>query len=362
MIELRHLCKRYENVTPFNDINAVINTGDVISVIGPSGTGKSTLLRCINLLEKPTSGQIVVDGVDITAPGCKINEIRKKVGMVFQNFNLFDHRTVIENVMCSPVDLLGLPKQKAYEKAMELLHMVGMDGKAMDYPDTLSGGQKQRVAIARALAMNPEIILFDEPTSALDPTMVGEVQAVIRNLARSGKSMMIVTHEMKFAREICNRVFYLDQGGIYEAGTPEQIFDRPQKERTRRFVQRLKVFDLLIEGKTFDFPGMVTSLENYGYKNCIAPKKIYRIESVFEELCQQLLLPKLSEPRISFTVEYDEAEDAATVIALYGGDRYDPRTSDNSLSLTILNNQVESIEHTETDTDGFTNRLTLRIR
>jgi len=238
MIELKHLCKKYENATPFNDINAVINDGDVISVIGPSGTGKSTLLRCINKLETPTSGQIIVDGVDITALGCDISEIRRKVGMVFQSFNLFAHRTIIENVMNGPVDLLGLSRQEAYDKSMELLHMVGMDSRALDYPDMLSGGQKQRVAIARAVAMDPEFILFDEPTSALDPTMVGEVQEVIRDLANMGKSMMIVTHEMKFAREICNRVFYLDQGGIYEEGTPEQVFDHPQKELTRRFLQR----------------------------------------------------------------------------------------------------------------------------
>jgi len=237
MIELKHLCKKYGNVTPFYDINAVINDGDVISVIGPSGTGKSTLLRCINQLETPTSGQIIVDGVDITAPGCNISEIRRKVGMVFQGFNLFGHRTIIENVMNGPVDLLGLSRQEAYDKSMELLKMVGMDSRALDYPDMLSGGQKQRVAIARAVAMDPEIILFDEPTSALDPTMVGEVQAVIRDLAQTGKSMMIVTHEMKFAREICNRVFYIDQGEIYEEGTPEQVFDHPQKELTRRFLQ-----------------------------------------------------------------------------------------------------------------------------
>jgi len=362
MIELKHLSKKYEKTTPFSDINAVINSGDVISVIGPSGTGKSTLLRCINLLEKPTSGQIIVDGVDITTPQCKISDIRKKIGMVFQSFNLFEHRTVIENVMRAPMDLLGVSKQDAYDKAVELLRLVGMESRALDYPDMLSGGQKQRVAIARTLAMNPEIILFDEPTSALDPTMVGEVQAVIRNLANMGKSMMIVTHEMKFAREICNRVFYLDQGGIYEEGTPEQIFDNPQRERTRRFIRRLKVFETVIEGAQYDFLGTVSELEQYGYKNCISPKTIYRIQSVFEELCQQILLPRLGESPISFTVEYDENADTAAVTVLYGGESFEPKQSDNTLSITVLNNQVESIEHADINADGFTNRLTIRIR
>ena len=181
MIEIEHLKKEYENVTPLEDVNVTINEGDIISVIGPSGTGKSTLLRCINLLETPTSGTIRVDGEEITAPKYDISSIRKKMGMVFQSFNLFGHMTVIENVMIPPMDLLGKSKQEAYDEGMKLLRMVGLAQKALNYPDELSGGQKQRVAIARTLAMDPEIILFDEPTSALDPTMVGEVQAVIHD-------------------------------------------------------------------------------------------------------------------------------------------------------------------------------------
>ena len=241
MIELKHLRKEYPNAIPLRDVSVTINDGDIVSVIGPSGTGKSTLIRCINLLDKPTSGQIIVNGTDITAKGCNIREVRKKMGMVFQSFNLFGHQTVIENVMNGPIDLLGLSRQEAYERAMELLRLVGMESRALNYPDMLSGGQKQRVAIARTLSMDPDIILFDEPTSALDPTMVGEVQAVIRELAKMGKTMMIVTHEMKFAREICNRVFYLDQGGIYEDGTPEQVFGNPQSEKTRAFLSKASI-------------------------------------------------------------------------------------------------------------------------
>ena len=221
MIKIEHLKKEYPNVTPLKDVSVEIHDGDVISVIGPSGTGKSTLLRCINQMEKPTSGKVWVDGVEITDRKCDINKVRQKMGMVFQSFNLFGHLTVIENIMLSPVDLLGKSRQEAYDEGMRLLRMVGLAEKALNYPDELSGGQKQRIAIARTLAMDPDVILLDEPTSALDPTMVGEVQAVIRDLSKTGKTMMIVTHEMNFAKAISNRVFYMDEGGIYEDGTPE---------------------------------------------------------------------------------------------------------------------------------------------
>ncbi|MBP3737409.1 MAG: amino acid ABC transporter ATP-binding protein, partial [Lachnospiraceae bacterium] len=218
MIELVHLEKKYPNSTPLADVNAVIHDGDVISIIGPSGTGKSTLLRCINLLDKPTGGKIIFDGDEITAPGYPAEEARRRMGMVFQSFNLFGHLTVIENLMIAPMDILHKSKQEAYDTGVQLLKRVGLAGRELRYPDQLSGGQKQRVAIARTLAMDPEVILLDEPTSALDPAMVGEVQAVIRDLAQSGKTMLIVTHEMNFARAICNRVFFMDEGGIYEDG------------------------------------------------------------------------------------------------------------------------------------------------
>ena len=241
MIRIEHLRKEYPTAVPLKDVNIEIHKGDVISVIGPSGTGKSTLIRCINLLDQPTSGKVFIDDEEITAKGADVARIRRKMGMVFQHFNLFPHMTVIENIMSAPMDLLGKSKQEAYDKGIALLRKVGLADKALNYPDVMSGGQKQRVAIARTLAMEPEIILFDEPTSALDPTMIGEVQAVIRDLAKQGTTMIIVTHEMKFAREICNRVFYMDEGGVYEDGSPEQIFDNPQKERTRQFIRHLKV-------------------------------------------------------------------------------------------------------------------------
>ena len=215
MIRLEHVKKIYPNAQPLLDVNAEINAGDVIAIIGPSGTGKSTLLRCINLLERPDGGKIFIDNEEITSPRCNVPKVRQKMGMVFQSFNLFGHLTIIENIMFSPVQLKGVSRQDAFDEGMKLLRMVGLSDKYLNYPDQLSGGQKQRIAIARTLAMNPDVILFDEPTSALDPTMVGEVQAVIRELAGTGRTMMIVTHEMNFARAICSRVFYMDEGGIY---------------------------------------------------------------------------------------------------------------------------------------------------
>ena len=237
MIRIEHLRKEYETVTPLKDVNITIHKGDVISIIGPSGTGKSTLIRCINMLETPTSGNIWVDDQCITDKKCNLNKIRQKMGMVFQSFNLFNHMNIIENIMAAPVDLLKKSKQQAYDDGMKLLKMVGLADKAFSYPDELSGGQKQRVAIARTLAMEPEIILLDEPTSALDPTMVGEVQAVIRELAKQGLTMMIVTHEMQFARAIADRILFLDDGVIAEEAPPEQFFTNPQTKRAKEFLQ-----------------------------------------------------------------------------------------------------------------------------
>ncbi len=345
MIELEHLEKRYENAAPLTDVNAVIRDGDVISVIGPSGTGKSTLLRCINLLEKPTGGRILFDGEDITAPGYDPTRARRRMGMVFQSFNLFGHLTVIENLMLAPVDILKKPRQEAYDTGVALLRRVGLAGRELQYPDQLSGGQKQRVAIARTLAMDPDAILLDEPTSALDPAMVGEVQAVIRDLARAGKTMLIVTHEMNFARSICNRVFYMDQGGIYEDGTPEQIFGHPEKELTRRFVRRLRVLELNVDGPDHDFAAAGTEIDRYCAKNDVPPRVKYRVRLAFEELAQQLLRPVLEETPLRVTVEYAAAEGLATVAVRYGGAPFDPARSGNDLSYRVLKQSVDELSY-----------------
>ena len=236
MISVRHLQKSFNGVEVLRDVNAEIGKGEVISVIGPSGTGKSTFLRCLNRLETPDGGSIVVGGVDVTAPKADLAAVRRKMGMVFQNFNLFGNRDVLGNVTAAQRDILGTSKEAAERKAMELLGRVGLADRAEALPDELSGGQKQRVAIARALAMDPEILLFDEPTSALDPTMVGEVLAVIKDLAKTGMTMLIVTHEMGFARDVSTRVFYMDEGVVYEDGTPADVFNAPKKPKTVEFV------------------------------------------------------------------------------------------------------------------------------
>ena len=236
LISVSHLRKSFNGVEVLKDVNAEIEKGEVISIIGPSGTGKSTFLRCLNRLETPDGGSIVVNGVDVTAPDADLASVRRRMGMVFQSFNLFGNLTILGNVMAAQCDILGISEGAAKLKALELLGRVGLANKAEALPDELSGGQKQRVAIARALAMDPEILLFDEPTSALDPTMVGEVLSVIKDLAKTGMTMLIVTHEMGFARDVSTRVFYMDQGGVYEDGTPADIFNAPKKPRTIDFV------------------------------------------------------------------------------------------------------------------------------
>ena len=361
MIKIEHLRKEYPNTTPLKDVSVEISDGDVIAVIGPSGTGKSTLLRCINMLEKPTGGRILVNGTDVTDPRCDLGKVRQKMGMVFQSFNLFGHLTVIENIMLSPMDLLGKSRQAAYDEGMRLLRMVGLAEKALNYPDELSGGQKQRIAIARTLAMDPDTILLDEPTSALDPTMVGEVQAVIRDLAKTGKTMMIVTHEMSFARAICNRVFYVDEGGIYEDGTPEQIFDHPEKELTRRFIQRLKVLEITIDGERFDAPAADAEIDRFCFQNDIAPRIRHRIHLVFEELLQQILLPVLKDPKIRVTIEYSEKEKQAEIKTMYNGDPFDPADTENLLSYKLLQGTAKELSYSAEKDEEFTNTFICRI-
>lgn len=325
MISIQHLKKAYPNVVPLKDVSLEIQKGEVISIIGPSGTGKSTLLRCLNLLETPTAGDIIVNGEIITAKGSNISATRRKMGMVFQSFNLFSHLSVIENLMLGPVELLKLSRQEAYDEGIRLLTMVGLAEKALNYPDELSGGQKQRVAIARALAMKPEIILFDEPTSALDPTMVGEVLAVIRSLAKEGLTMLIVTHEMKFARDVSTRVLYMDQGGIYEDGPPEQIFDNPLRENTRAFVKRLKTFEQEITSTSFDFIAVSTGIGEFGRKQLLNQRQINNIQLVFEELCVQTLLRRGCEVLpLRFSATISGLDGSCEAAIYYGGPKFNP--------------------------------------
>ena len=239
MISVKNLCKSFGDHQVLKDINEHITPGEKIVIIGPSGSGKSTFLRCMNLLERPTSGQIIFDGIDITDPKTDINKVRQHMGMVFQHFNLFPHKTIMENITLAPVRLKLMKSEEAKEEALRLLKLVNLEEKADAYPGQLSGGQKQRIAIVRSLAMKPKMMLFDEPTSALDPEMVGEVLEVMKNLADQGMTMAVVTHEMGFAKEVGTRVMFMDEGRILEQGTPEDIFDNPKEARTQEFLSKV---------------------------------------------------------------------------------------------------------------------------
>ena len=241
IISVQNLCKYFKKdaIRALDGISVDIRQGDVIAAIGPSGSGKSTFLRSLNLLETPTSGSILLHGVDITQKKVNIDQLRRKMGMVFQHFNLFPHRTILQNMTLAPEKVLRMPREMATEKALQLLRRVGLEDRADAYPIQLSGGQKQRVAIVRALMMEPEVMLFDEPTSALDPEMVGEVLDVMKELAHTGMTMVVVTHEMGFAREVGNRVLFLDQGKLVEEGTPEQIFGAPKNPRLQDFLAKV---------------------------------------------------------------------------------------------------------------------------
>ena len=355
MIEIRHLRKEFDgNTIPLKDINVTINDGDVISIIGPSGTGKSTLLRCINMLTEPTSGQILVDGQDITARGCNLNEVRKKMGMVFQSFNLFGHLTVIENIMNPQITLLGRSRQQAFDKAMYLLTQVGLATKVFSYPDELSGGQQQRIAIARTLAMDPDIILFDEPTSALDPSMIGEVQSVIKLLAKTGRTMVIVTHEMDFARKISNRIIFMAEGRIYEEGTPKQVFDHPQHELTRRFVQRLTTLSYKIDSTEFDFGVMNDELQSYGEKLLIESERLTKLTLAIEEICINNIANYSENPFILVKIEYSEKLDTLFLQIKYKADEYfDPRTSESKLFQLLLDEPTTTLTEQKLENDQY---------
>ena len=304
-LTVSHLKKRYGSLDVLRDITVDIHRGEVISIIGPSGTGKSTFLRCLNLLEQPTGGSIVVDGENILTKGYPVNRLRQKMGMVFQSFNLFEHKTVLENVIFAPCQLRHVPEDEARKEGLALLRKVGLAEKADVWPSSLSGGQKQRVAIARALAMKPDVILFDEPTSALDPTMVGEVLSVIRQLANEGMTMLIVTHEMKFAHDVSSRIFFMYDGYIHEDGTPEQIFEAPVHSATKSFIQRIRKEVFEIGGPDFDFLGMHSAIGAFCHKYGIADK-----QEKAERLCDLMLDDVMAQYR-PITVRITHSEQSA---------------------------------------------------
>lgn len=352
MITITNLKKSYGDLEVIKGITTTIEKGEVISIIGPSGTGKSTFLRALNLLDPPTSGTIEFDGLNLIDKHTNINEVRKKMGMVFQSFNLFAHMSILDNLCIGQTKLLGIPRIEAEKTARELLATVGLAAKEDSYPDELSGGQKQRVAIARCLSMKPDILLFDEPTSALDPTMVGEVTAVIKRLAQSGMTMVIVTHEMAFAKNVSTRILYMDEGGIYEEGPPEVIFEHPKREKTRAFIKRIKSFRYEVDSKDFDFIELTNKLLNFCAANALSRANTNKVGLLSEELTMNLL-PRANLICVDFS--FPDSQTEFELILTYGGEKQD-LIQDESMSAQIVRGIAKDITH---EYDGV-NRLCLK--
>ena len=363
LLKIEHLKKTFGDTTPVRDVSLEIDEGEVVSVIGPSGTGKSTLLRCINRLVTPTEGTVIFDGENMSDPGCDIAAVRRKMGMVFQQFNLFANRNILENIAAAPVRLLKQPAYQSYETGRMLLRRIGLLEKAYNYPDELSGGQQQRIAIARAVAMQPKILLFDEPTSALDPTMVSEVLGMIRQLAKDGMTMMIVTHEMRFARDVSTRVLYMDEGVVCEDGTPEQIFEHPVREKTRQFIHRLRTRAFEIgAADRFDFLGALSDIDSFARENQLTPMEMRDLQLIFEEMIMQSIVPHLDGLGTGFPVhaviEHSEATGKTSFSVRYGGDAYDPFRDGDPLSARLVRGIASGCEHAF----GETNALEIALR
>ncbi len=358
MIQVRNLSKHFGDLVVLRDISVDIKKGEIISIIGPSGTGKSTFLRCLNLLDTPTAGTIHIDGIPLLNKGTSVPKVRQKMGMVFQSFNLYAHLSVMENLTLGPVKLLGKKTAEANQKAIKLLKLVGLAEKAHSFPDELSGGQKQRVAIARCMAMEPEILLFDEPTSALDPTMVSEVLAVIRSLAREGMTMVIVTHEMEFARNLSSRVFYMDEGLIYEEGTPQQIFDHPQKEKTKAFIKRIRSFHYRITSRDYDLYAMQAEMEAFCDKH-ILPRKVtgYVLHMAEEVLCLQ---KDFSD--IQLSLSYSEKDGSVELVCMSCGTPINPLeegVAEDDIGIKLIKARCRSVDYRY---ENGKNILMLKIR
>ncbi|MFA4839820.1 MAG: amino acid ABC transporter ATP-binding protein [Candidatus Neomarinimicrobiota bacterium] len=344
MIKVRNLSKHFGDLVVLMDISADIQKGEIISIIGPSGTGKSTFLRCLNLLETPIGGSIFIDDVPLLDKNTNVPKIRQKMGMVFQSFNLYAHLTVLENLTIGPIKLLGKKKTEANKKAIELLKLVGLAEKAYSFPDELSGGQKQRVAIARCMAMEPEILLFDEPTSALDPTMVSEVLAVIRRLAKEGMTMIIVTHEMEFARNISSRVFYMDEGLIYEEGTPQQIFENPQKEKTKTFIHRIRSLHYHIYSKNYDLYAMQGEMETFCEKHMLSKK----VSGYVLLIAEEVLGIQSDFSDINLNLSYSEKDGGVELVCESVGAPVNPLEDgilEDDLGLKLIKGRCESVDY-----------------
>lgn len=358
MIRTEHLSKHFGPLVVLKDITTEIHKGEVISVIGPSGTGKSTFLRCLNLLETPTGGNVYIDDIPLLDKGTNVPRLRQRMGMVFQSFNLYNHLSVLDNLTIGPVKLLGRKKSDADAKAMELLKLVGLAEKAHNFPDELSGGQKQRVAIARCMAMDPEILLFDEPTSALDPTMVSEVLAVIRRLSKEGMTMIIVTHEMEFARNTSTRVFYMDEGLIYEEGSPEEIFDNPKKEKTRAFIHRIRSLNCHVASRDYDLYALQAEIQAFCEKHMISRKATGYAVLIAEEV----LGMQRDFSDISISLSYSEKDGTLEMLfenSSAGFNPFDDSLPEHEISLMMLKGMCSSMEYSYS---GGKNIQLLKIR
>lgn len=360
LVEIKNLTKRFGENLIWENVNETIEKGDVVVIVGNSGCGKTTLLRCINMLEIPTSGQVFIDGEEITAEGADIDKIRRKMGMVYQSFNLFSHLTVLENVIKAPMLVNKIPREQAVREGMEYLRAVGMQERADFMPDQLSGGQKQRVAIARCLAMHPEIILFDEPTSALDPTMVDEVLTVIRNLAKSGLTCVIVTHEMGFAKKVASKIVFLADRGIYEEAPPIEFFEHPKREKTVAFVRKLKTYTYESNVSEIDIYTVLAQVSAYCAKYAFPLKSASRVQLVTEELivCLQSVG---KDGDMNLTVAYEDTTGKKEVTLrdrVCDGSILESDVMDE-LSAMIINNCASDIRYT---TENGYNVLTVEIK
>ena len=333
MISVKNLCKSYDGLQILKDVNIDFPDGSTTVIIGGSGCGKSTLLRCLNLLEKPDCGTIEIDGEDIVTAK-NVDKLRQKLGMVYQSFNLFSHLSVLENIILAPMKVKKISKEEAISKAYELLKMVGMENRAAHMPDQLSGGQKQRVAIARALAMEPEVMLFDEPTSALDPTMVDEVETVIKRLVDSGMTSIIVTHEMRFARNIASNILFLAEGGVYEEGSPDQIFDNPQKNLTRRFIYRSRMYEEALNKTDIDIYELCSRIRQYAIAYGLTRKQSKGIEY----FCEELIYPLIMFNNAVLRIIADENRNEYSITAEFKGLNKDPLSLEciDELGLSIV--------------------------
>jgi polar amino acid transport system ATP-binding protein len=364
MIRVSGLTKRFGRTPVLNGIDATIARGECVAIIGPSGTGKSVFLRCLALLEKPDSGSVIINGTDITARGADINRIRERMGLVAQGFNLFSHLTVLDNITLAPRFVRGQAKADAEARAHELLALVGLAEKAHAWPTELSGGQQQRIAIARCLAMDPDIILFDEPTSALDPLMTREVLTIMRKLTDRGLTLVVVTHEMDFARDSASRIFYFDEGTLYEEGTPAELLENPKRDKTRAFVRSVETLQFAIGTRQFDLVAMNARIDWFCRMHGLNQRQAYRIQLVVEELILEILESCFPgrDPDLKVTVDHSQASNGIVLGVTYSGAEFNPlsdRPGDgDQLGMTLVTGIARS--HGFSFTNGI-NSLIIKL-